>query len=120
MNSHRPTFHAAVGKTSYGGNISRAFSSKDGTAHTKLKFRQQGQSCEQEMSHKDLKEELQKHENAALTDKQKDKPVSSRSEDVLEKPKLLKFQPEIDIEEVKKKYDDADATVEDADDFESR
>jgi protein CWC15 len=55
----RPTFHAAQGRTTYGGSYTMAVSAKDQAAHTKLKFRKFGQASVDEMTTKDLKSNLE-------------------------------------------------------------
>ena len=104
----RPTFHAAIGKSSYGGSSTRAVSAKDQAAHTKLKFRQPGQSTVSEMASTDLKAKL-----AILEQKNsKHKVISSipdASQEVeKESVKLLTNEAEINLEEIKRKYDDED------------
>jgi protein CWC15 len=126
---NRPTFHAAVAsKPAFGGFRGHGQSAKDIASHTQLKFRQTGQSTEDEMRTRehDLKAELKQREQEQVDLKEKSKlgqdASNARSKDTLEKgPKLLlKFEPEVDLEAVKRKYDDSDAVVAGSDDeFES-
>lgn len=61
--AHRPTWAPAKGGEEQGGNrlfvASRAMSAKDQPGHTKLKFRQLGQSRQDEVQNRDLKTELE-------------------------------------------------------------
>ena len=64
--AHRPTWHTARGGTEQGGNVlinpSRAYSSKDMPAHTKLKERASGQGNVLEQGNINFKAELLKKE----------------------------------------------------------
>ena len=51
----RPTYFAAIGRSTYGGVASRQTSGKDQIAHTKLKYRVVGQASVSEMKEKNLK-----------------------------------------------------------------
>ena len=119
----RPTFHAAKGRTSFGGLRSGIQSAKDQLAHTKLKFRQLGQS-----TGKDLKSNLDRNERIILESKGliTSSHKSENGNDEFTRPtspiKLLKDEEVIDLNEVKKKYDDEDVDYErdSNDEFESR
>ena len=60
--AHRPTYHPAVGSANAGGfrfhTPRQTVHSRDLTAHTKLKLRQPGQSSQQELQQRDLRQEL--------------------------------------------------------------
>jgi protein CWC15 len=102
----RPTYFAAVGRQ-YGGIRSRHISGKDQNAHTKLKFRQIGQSSTEEMKLKDLKYELETKEELNLIDKKSAISMIENEEKKVDVILLLKNKPDIDPE-LLKKYDDAD------------
>lgn len=103
----RPTYFAAVGKSSYGGIRSRHISAKDQNGQTQLKFRQIGQSSVEEMREKDLRQELEKNEQINSVDKNNTMSLIQDEEKKVDVTLLLKNKPELD-EEVLKKYDDAD------------
>ncbi|KAI0821301.1 Pre-mRNA-splicing factor Cwf15/Cwc15 [Irpex lacteus] len=67
--AHRPTWDPAQAKDVKGG--SRQFSSKDMAAHTKLKFRQPGQTSTAEVAKRDLRAELLAAEAEAREKKRK-------------------------------------------------
>jgi len=67
--AHRPTWDPAQAKDVKGG--SRQFSVRDMAAHTKLKFRQPGQTSTTEVSKRDLKAELLAAEAEARDKKRK-------------------------------------------------
>ena len=58
----RPTYHSKAGGQVYSGIRTAMKSGKDQSAHTKLKFRQFGQSSKEEVSDRDFKAELQSKE----------------------------------------------------------
>lgn len=121
--SHRPTYHSAVGKSSYGGIRSRHSSAKDQASHTTLKFRQVGQASEDEMVFRDLKTELESKQVLLIESSGKNQHQSSSivSGQLGNQPLLLKYQPEVNLVELREKYDDADADFGDSDkDLESR
>eukprot|EP01038_Epipyxis_sp_PR26KG_P004084 gene4084-5832_t len=108
----RPTFTPAVGRPSSSGMRTTLVSGKDQNAHTKLKFRQPGQSTIDEIKSKDMKAELQKQEskfksnvfggeNLLLIEKEEKK---------IDTTLLLMNKPEI-VPEILNKYDDADAPI---------
>lgn len=110
----RPTYHAAIGgKQNYGGFKSRAVCAKDQAAHTKLKFRQLGQSTEVEVKNADLRYDLDRKEQEYLSQKNKAIAMILQEEKKVDVPLLIKNKPEVD-EEILKKYDDSD--VEDGSD----
>jgi protein CWC15 len=114
---HRPTFFPAVaGKSAYGGISTISASAKDQAAHTKLKYRQVGQNSREETVYEDYKAKLDEKEELALieNDKSQGKIAPSRAEKVEQTTLLLKNQPEINLEEIKKKYDDEDVDYEEA------
>ncbi|KAH6910410.1 Cwf15/Cwc15 cell cycle control protein [Coprinopsis sp. MPI-PUGE-AT-0042] len=67
--AHRPTWDPAQAKDSKAG--SRQFSVRDMAAHTKLKFRQVGQTSASEVSKRDLRAELLAAEREAVNKKRK-------------------------------------------------
>ncbi|KAF5375507.1 hypothetical protein D9615_009183 [Tricholomella constricta] len=67
--AHRPTWDPAQAKDVKGG--SRQFSVRDMAAHTKLKFRQQGQTSTDEVKKRDLRAELLAAEQEAKNKKRK-------------------------------------------------
>ncbi|KAI0789630.1 Pre-mRNA-splicing factor Cwf15/Cwc15 [Abortiporus biennis] len=67
--AHRPTWDPAQAKDVKGG--SRQFSVRDMAAHTKLKFRQPGQTSAAEVAKKDLRAELLAAEEEARNKKRK-------------------------------------------------
>jgi len=128
----RPTFHAAQGRASHGGFRSTSQSAKDQLAHTKLKFRRLGQSSTQEresVAKKDLKSTLEKSERLLLESKgihiplkNQEVPITGEVEKTSVKLLLTNEEEEIDLNEIKKKYDDEDVDYEQNSDdgFESR
>mmetsp|Transcript_103155 Transcript_103155/g.202247 ORF Transcript_103155/g.202247 Transcript_103155/m.202247 type:complete len:231 (-) Transcript_103155:69-761(-) len=104
----RPTYHAAVaGKLNYGGFKSRAVCAKDQAAHTKLKFRQLGQSTVEEVKNADLRYDLDRKEEEYLSQKNKAIAMIVQEERKVDIPLMIKNKPEVN-EEILKKYDDAD------------
>jgi len=67
--AHRPTWDPAQAKEVKGG--SRQYSSRDMAAHTKLKFRQPGQTAASEVAKRDLRAELLAAEEEARERKRK-------------------------------------------------
>ncbi|KAF9036945.1 Cwf15/Cwc15 cell cycle control protein [Hymenopellis radicata] len=67
--AHRPTWDPAQAKDVKGG--SRQFSTRDMAAHTKLKFRQVGQTSTEEVKKRDLRAELLAAEQEARNKKRK-------------------------------------------------
>jgi len=108
----RPTYNAAMGRQSYGGIVTTRLSGKDQIAHTKIKYRQVGQSSTVELKTHDFRAELEKRERNALEEKQKliaSAPAIPSSEHSKKDntPKLLLSAD--DTTEVLKKYNDGDA-----------
>ena len=62
----RPTYFAAIGRSTHGGVASRHISGKDQTAHTKLKYRVIGQASVSEMKEKNLKVSINLQESIYL------------------------------------------------------
>lgn len=117
----RPTYSAATGKRSGLALPTSHSSGKDQIAHTKLKFRQPGQGIGDEVQQRDFRAELEKKEWQHTMAKSKDTAWLAKEEQKVDVPLLLKNQPEIDTEKIKK-YDDSDVEVEDSDedsDFDS-
>jgi len=117
----RPTYNAKVGSQS-SLSVWKTYkqSGKDQTAHTKLKYRQVGQSSQQELQNIDFKTELERKEKVVNGSQNNNK--GSLEDSSTSKLKenggqlLLMNIPHVD-ENVIKKYDDADAVESD---FESR
>ena len=117
----RPTFHAAQAKSSAGAAISlnHNVSVKDQNAHSKMKYRQYGQANSDEMQTKNLKANLESQEKQLLKNNDENFHVKSSIREVTS-IKLLKNESEnIDIDEIKKKFDDEDFSNDD-EDFDSR
>ncbi|KAF8911558.1 Pre-mRNA-splicing factor Cwf15/Cwc15 [Gymnopilus junonius] len=89
--AHRPTWDPAQAKDVKGG--SRQFSVRDMAAHTKLKFRQVGQTSEGEVKKRDLRAELLAAEQEARNKKRKAEG----------KPPLIEDAPEHGDEETNKR-----------------
>jgi protein CWC15 len=109
--AHRPTWKAAVGKSSEGGwgaggAQSTGMSHLDLSAHTKLKVRSGIQVVDRK---KALRESLLKLEQAeAKAPKLAKRQLDSKAEEE-GKVKLLKQTAEVDDKAIRKKYDDEDA-----------
>jgi protein CWC15 len=115
----RPTYHAAIGgKLNYGGFKSRAVCAKDQAAHTKLKFRQLGQSTEEEVKNLDLRHDLDRKEQEHLPQKNKAIAMILQEERKVDVPLLIKNKPEAD-EAILKKFDDSDVDNGSDDGFDS-
>ncbi|VDN17165.1 unnamed protein product [Gongylonema pulchrum] len=87
--AHRPTFEPARGGTGKNegdlSKLSQQYSSKDMPSHTKLKYRQKGQSHPDELRSKDFRRELEEKErNAARERRSKDSGWSSQKKPRLE------------------------------------
>jgi protein CWC15 len=109
---HRPTFHPAVGKQIFGGGSGyHIVSVKDQLGQKNLKFRKFGQSSQSEIRSRDYKAELEIIEREHLSEKQKEIAgiSSSKPEKSSEAPRLLTDAPSLSVNELRKKYDDADA-----------
>jgi protein CWC15 len=109
---HRPTFHPAVGKQIFGGGSGyHIVSVKDQLGQKNLKFRKFGQSSQSEIRSRDYKAELEIIEQEHLSEKQKEiaRVSSSKPEKSSEAPRLLTDAPSLSVDELRKKYDDADA-----------
>ncbi|KAH9485610.1 Pre-mRNA-splicing factor cwc15 [Psilocybe cubensis] len=129
--AHRPTWDPAQAKDVKGG--SRQFSVRDMAAHTKLKFRQVGQTSANEVKKRDLRAELLAAEQEARNKKRKaegkpplveDTPAPA-DEESNKRRKLLEEALELDKddddeeeEEEKDKGDDDDESEEDSDEEE--
>ena len=120
--AHRPTWHAAVGSVKNHGFSSVAVSAKDQIGETRLKFRQAGQSSQQDMATRNVLEELEKREFEQLSEKNKMIAMIESEEKKVDVVNLLKNHAEVAGTEVghDNKYNDADIEYGDADeDFES-
>jgi protein CWC15 len=115
---HRPTFHPAVGKQIFGGGSGyHIVSVKDQLGQKNLKFRKFGQSSQSEIRSRDYKAELEIIEQEHLSEKQKEiaRITSSKPDKSTEAPRLLTDAPSLSVDELRKKYDDADADNGDSD-----
>ncbi|XP_052860269.1 protein CWC15 homolog [Anopheles cruzii] len=78
----RPTFDPARGGTGRGEKdlsaLSKQYSSRDLPGHTKLKYRDQGQSTAEELRNRDFREELEKRERDNKQTKGSAVPISAR------------------------------------------
>jgi len=101
--AHRPTWDPAQAKDVKGG--SRQFSVRDMAAHTKLKFRQVGQTSTGEVKKRDLRAELLAAEQEAKNKKRKaegkpplleDTPVQPADDESNKRRKLLQEALELD------------------------
>ena len=123
---HRPTFHPAIGKQIFGGHVgNHIVSVKDQLGQKNLKFRKFGQSSQSEIRSRDYKAEIEIIEQEHLSQKNKDQALiagySSKLGKVGDATRLLADAPTLTSEDLKKKYDDADADNGDSDnDLESR
>ncbi|KAF8190819.1 Pre-mRNA-splicing factor Cwf15/Cwc15 [Pholiota molesta] len=104
--AHRPTWDPAQAKDVKGG--SRQFSVRDMAAHTKLKFRQVGQTSKDEVKRLDLRAELLIAEQEARNKKRKaegkpplleDTPAAAGDEESNKRRKLLQQALELDRED---------------------
>eukprot|EP00294_Goniomonas_avonlea_P009668 CAMPEP_0114558938 /NCGR_PEP_ID=MMETSP0114-20121206/10658_1 /TAXON_ID=31324 /ORGANISM="Goniomonas sp, Strain m" /LENGTH=215 /DNA_ID=CAMNT_0001744381 /DNA_START=25 /DNA_END=672 /DNA_ORIENTATION=+ len=91
----RPTFNPAQGHNEQGGGRliapSKQISAKDIATHTKLKYRQVGQNTGGELSHRDLKAELEERERKHYEKKKEAEPVMPEEDDQLDAEKQRKF-----------------------------
>jgi len=113
---HRPTFHPAVagGNTTFGGFKTGQTSVKDQTGHTKLKFRQYGQSSVEEMRYSDMRMELQRREAALDNEKKMALAMVENEEKTVDLPLLLTDASAVDTNTTN--FDDEDADFGDSDD----
>jgi protein CWC15 len=111
--AHRPTWKAAVGQAneggwSAGGAVSHQTSALDAPAHTKLKFRSDVDKT------KALEKSLLALEEAEVSAKTLSRQIAARRRPVDQaveeraQQRLQKQTAEIDVEKIKKKYDDSD------------
>lgn len=119
---NRPTWNPAlgVGSSSSLGNASTLASAKDQAAHTKIKYRQVGQSSEKEMRMKDLKAELEEREAVHLASKENALAMIENEEKAVDVVKLITNGEKPDLLAIASKYNDADVEAGDSDkDFDS-
>lgn len=112
----RPTYYAAIGKQEVGGMRRHIVSGKDQTAHTRLKFRQPGQGTAEDIRAKDLKYELELKEQKHEFEKNKAFNTLLNEEKKVDVALLLKDRPEVNVDDLKEKYDDADIDEGNSDD----
>jgi hypothetical protein len=122
--THRPTFHTAVGKRTFNHTENHIVSIKDQLGQKVLKFRQFGQGSKEEISARDYKTELEVKEQEHLHEQNKNllliESSTTKNKSATDTRLLTDIQP-ISAEELRKKYDDADADNEDSDrDLDSR
>jgi hypothetical protein len=115
----RPTYSAAIGRVSTSTIRTQLVSSKDQVSHTTLKFRQRGQSSQEESRVKAFREELEAKEKMY---------VSATTKDIW----LAKEEEKVDVKLLlandtttpnQKDYDDSDVSItssKDSDSFASR
>jgi protein CWC15 len=116
--AHRPTWVPAQGgKSTLGGVHTWGLSAKDQLGQTKLKFRQVGQSSQQELRYKDYKNDLDDKELTQVQEILKAEPgylltaeLTIKEEKNVDIPRLLMNKPDISNENLKK-YDDSDADL---------
>ncbi|KAJ3509345.1 hypothetical protein NLJ89_g5264 [Agrocybe chaxingu] len=124
--AHRPTWDPAQARDVKGG--SRQFSVRDMAAHTKLKFRQAGQTSTSEVQKRDLRAELLAAEQEARNKKRKaeglpplenDVPAAPVDEEANKRRKLLQEALELDkddTDEEDEKEKDEEESEEESDD----
>jgi hypothetical protein len=124
--THRPTFHTAVGKRTFNHVENHIVSIKDQLGQKVLKFRQFGQGTKEELegnSARDYKTELEVKEQEHLLEKNKNlllnASFSTKSKSAPDTKLLADVQP-LNAEELRKKYDDADAEGDSDRDLDSR
>lgn len=109
---HRPTFHAAVGRTESGPSVRTFhFSSKDQAAHTKMKYRVSGQASSSDMINRDLVAELERREREFVAEKTKHLCAIEAEEKAVDTKLLMIAAAESIVPATApvKVYDDADA-----------
>ena len=113
---HRPTFFAAVAKSTKTSFKSTHMSVKDQNTHTVLKYRKQGQHSQEEMKQADMRMELQRREAALMDEKRLAIAMVAKEEKSVAAPLLLTAGDDtIDTE----KFDDEDADFGESDDSDS-
>lgn len=113
----RATYQAAKGSARSSTINTQKFSARDQTAHTKLKYRQVGQSSKEELKNKNLKDDLEGREHKYLLSNNKEtKWMVKEEEKKVDVKTILSEKPQINFEDVQQKYDDADIDVNDSDD----
>ncbi|KAI9572466.1 Cwf15 Cwc15 cell cycle control protein [Boletus coccyginus] len=124
--AHRPTWDPAQARDVKGG--SRQFSVRDMAAHTKLKFRQPGQTSTGEVARKDLRAELLAAEQEARNKKRKaeGKPplavtggtdgAAAEDEDAIKRRKLLQDALELDKDDDDEEEEEKKEEVEESED----
>lgn len=116
--SHRPTWTPAQGRAKFGGITSRQVSVKDQNGFTQMKYRQIGQSSQEEMRRHDLREELSHREEAHLQEKRKQLSLIEQEEKMVELPPVLMLK---NVEE-NNRFDDDDLDIQESStgEFDSR
>jgi len=110
--AHRPTWKAAVGQANEGGwaaggAVSHQTSALDAPAHTKLKLRQSHQAVDKKKALEKSLLALEEAEVAAKHVTIGKRPIDPAVEERSQQ-RLLKQTAEVDVEKIKKKYDDSD------------
>mmetsp|Transcript_13729 Transcript_13729/g.13791 ORF Transcript_13729/g.13791 Transcript_13729/m.13791 type:complete len:232 (+) Transcript_13729:114-809(+) len=117
-----PTFHPALGggNNSSLGNASRQVSVKDQPGQTKIKYRQSGQSTEEDMRMKNLRAELDEREKAHIASKKSALAMIEQEEKSVDVVKLITNGEKPDLKAIASKYNDADVDGGESDkDFDS-
>ena len=111
---HRPTFFAAVAKSTNSSYKSTHMSVKDQNTHTVLKYRQHGQHSKEEMKQTDMRMELQRREAALMDEKKLAIAMVAKEEKTISVPLLLTAS-DTPVDTGTQKYDDSDADFGDSD-----
>jgi hypothetical protein len=111
--AHRPTWKPAVGGVKNHGFVSQQTSAKDQIGMQTLKFRQIGQSHPEEMSRRNVLDELEQREYEQLSEKNKAILQIESEEKKVDSIALLKNHAETATES--SKFDDSDAEFDDRD-----
>lgn len=114
----RPTYVAARGGSGKGEGdlsvLSKQYSSRDLTSHTKLKTRQAGQDTIQEIHGRDFRKDLEERERASARDKNKEK--GSRTESSTKRSRMEMLTAATSAFDPDDPIDDNDDDSEDSDD----
>ncbi|KAK7090503.1 protein CWC15 homolog [Littorina saxatilis] len=120
----RPTWDTAKGGSGKGERdlsaLSKQYSSRDLPAHTKIKYRQEGQGTTEELRGRDFRRELENWERTAREKRDKHRDSSSSSSSSSKRPRLEQIpaanldadDPVDDDEEEEEDSDDEDDTAE--------
>lgn len=129
--AHRPTWRAAAGKGSEagwvsGGAVTKQFAVRDMPAHTKLKFRQEGQGSEADVNKLNMREELLQKEQVASEKRRKEESAVGQELKPLHDSKTLLLTNDPDskdrenqLRSLSEKFGDVDDSESDSSDSES-